>query len=105
MDRQRAEMFLELGKRGSIIGKTDKGGTIQFYRETPGSIKEIEQMSNKKLTTLWRQYIAMIDFENRFSIADIQRVTLFEMEMESRGVTKEQFDKMYAEIEKAYEEH
>lgn len=81
MDRTKAQKILEAcGKPTFKIGES----TLSFARQTNDSLSEIESKTDDELITHWKSLVFLNDIVGQVSIGDLQRISLIELEMDTR---------------------
>lgn len=105
MNRTKAMKILDKAERPAI--RMQSGNVLLFARQTAEDIEEIEKLTSRQIEESWRGLFWMNYIYGQVSINEVQRISLLELEMETRPeyFTKEKEVEMTEWIEKARKEH
>jgi len=104
MDRKKANKVLGIYEE-KPIGVTKKGTILSFARQHIGDVEEIEKMCGEDLIKEWKSLTYMNYIYSCVSLNEIERITLLELEMETReDINKEELSKWYKEAETKHKE-
>lgn len=82
MNREKADKLFKVYKTGPI--KLKNGKQIQFARQTPKVVEEIEAYSDKELVESWKSLVFINHIYGLVCLGEMQKIDLLELEMEER---------------------
>lgn len=95
MNRVKAQEILKAyGTPTFKVGNTK----VSFVRQTNEHLTEIESKTDEELVENWKSLVWMNEIYGQVSLNDMQRISLIELEMESRKIESEPLKSWY-EIE------
>ena len=81
MDRKKAQQILkDYGRPTFKVGNTN----VAFARQVDSNLKEIEDKTDDELVSEWKSLVWMNEIYGQVSLNDMQRISLIELEMDSR---------------------
>ena len=99
MNREKAYKLLGIFGDGHI-GKTKKGTTLVFARQSKKDIEGIEKYKDDDLIDEWKGLTYMNYIYSQVSLNEMQRISLLELEMDDRdNINEEELRAWYKEAE------
>ena len=103
MDKQKANKILRAF--GNLAFKTENNTLITFARQDNDCIKEIEQKTDEQLIASWKSLFFMNYIYGQVSLNEIQRISLLELELESReNINKQELQDWVTKEEEQFEQ-
>jgi hypothetical protein len=99
MDREKAKEIMKLYGKPKI----KKNNTvISFTRQKQKDVEEIEKMKTLDLKRGWKELVWMNHIYGQVSLNELQRISLIELEMESRKINPKPLRDWYKRELKKY---
>ncbi len=95
MNRVKAQEILKAYGRPMFKARN---ANVSFARQTDEHLVEIESKTNEELIEQWKSLVWMNEIYSQVSLNEMQRISLIELEMESRKIDSEPLKSWY-EIE------
>ena len=106
MDRVKAQEILK--SYGKPTFKVNNNTKLSFSRQTEDDLINIESLSNEELIEGWKSLVWINEIYGQVSLNELQRISLIELEMDSRKIESEPliswYEKASAEFDQEFNE-